>query len=96
MTARYTKTEHVVERQVRDTHILVPMHTGPARLDALYTLNETAGFIWNAITPGITDDELVARLTSAYEVDESAARQDVWRILERLTAMGAIARSAEE
>lgn len=90
MQATITKTDHVVERKVRDNLILVPMKTGPARLDALYTLNETAGFIWNAITPGITEDELVARLVEAYEVDEPSARQDVRRVLQKLTSIGAI------
>lgn len=90
MPLRYSKTEHVVEREVRNTLMLIPMHTGPARLDALYTLNETAGFLWKAITPGTTEEDLVARLLSEYSVPEAAARQDVRRILDRLTQMGAV------
>jgi len=90
MKSTITKTDQVVERKVRDNLILVPMKTGPARLDALYTLNETAGFIWDSITPGITRDELVARLVAKYDVSEATARQDVQRVLERLTAIGAI------
>jgi hypothetical protein len=90
MTTRYTRTDHVVERQVGGDLILVPMHTGPARLDALYTLNETAAFIWKAITPGITSDTLLARLITEYEVPEPSAKQDLDRILDRLIAMGAV------
>lgn len=85
-----SKTNQVVERRVRDSLILVPMKTGPARLDALYTLNETAGFIWDNITPGVTREALVARLVAQYDVAEDAARQDVQRVLERLASIGAI------
>ena len=90
MRRTITKTDHVVERKVRDNLILVPMKTGPARLDALYTLNETAGFIWENITPGIIEDELVTRLVEKYEVSKESAQQDVRRVLERLKAIGAI------
>lgn len=90
MQATFTKTDNVVERKVRDNLILVPMKTGPARLDALYTLNETAAFIWDSITPGITEEELVTRLVEKYEVSEESAQQDVRRVLERLKAIGAI------
>jgi len=61
MKRTITKTDHVVERKVRDNLILVPMNTGPARLDALYTLNETAGFIWNHITPRLGSTEGFAK-----------------------------------
>lgn len=96
MSLRYSKTQNVVEREVRDTLILVPMQTGPARLEALYTLNETAGFLWKAITPGATEEELVAVLVSEYSVPESTARGDVRRVLERLIQMGAITCSQGE
>jgi hypothetical protein len=90
MTTRYNRTDHVVERQVGPDLILVPMHTGPARLDALYTLNETAAFIWKAITPGITSETLLALLLTEYDAPEQSAKQDLDRILDRLLAMGAI------
>jgi hypothetical protein len=90
MQSTITKTDQVVERKVRNNLILVPMKTGPARLDALYTLNETAAFIWDSITPGITRDELVSRLVTHYDVPEDVARLDVQRVLERLAAIGAI------
>ena len=96
MKRTITKTDHVVERKVRDNLILVPMNTGPARLDALYTLNETAGFIWNHITPGIHEDDLVSLLVDQFEVNQDSAREDVLRILEKLAAIGAITISAQE
>lgn len=96
MTIRYVKSTEVVERTVRNTLVLVPMKTGPARLDALYTLNETSGFIWRQITPGITEDELVAIITRTYEIDGETARRDVARILRELCSIGALTSAGED
>jgi hypothetical protein len=90
MTPRYEKTSSVVERKIRNSLILVPMKTGPSRLEALYTLNETSGFIWNALAPGTSEDELVSRLVDEYEVDSETARSDIRRILAELTEIGAL------
>jgi hypothetical protein len=90
MRRTITKTDHVVERKVRDNLILVPMKTGPARLDALYTLNEAASLLWKDIKGETSEDELVTRLLAEYEVNEATARQDVDRILTELAAIGAI------
>ncbi len=90
MARQFTKSNNVVERTVRDNLILVPMKTGPARLDALYTLNTTSGFIWRQISSGTTEDELVAKLVAEYEVTEECARQDIGRILSELLVIGAI------
>lgn len=69
------------------TVLVVPLKTGPARLDALYTLNETAGFIWRQIDRGMAEDEIVARVIAAYEVDEVTAQNDVRRALDGLAAI---------
>lgn len=43
-------------------------------LDGMITLNDTARTIWQALTEGAEMDDLVARLTEVYEVDEATAR----------------------
>ena len=90
MTRRFTKSDGVVERKVRDSLILVPLKTGPARLDALYTLNETAAFIWREVGDQVSEDDLVARMMDEYEVDEATARGDVSRALDSLLGIGAL------
>jgi hypothetical protein len=90
MQTTITKTDHVIERKVRDNVILVPMKTGPARLDALYTLNEAASLLWKEIDGETTKDKLVIRLLAEYEVDDTTARKDVDRILNELASIGAI------
>lgn len=96
MPRRFAKSPDVVERTVRNTLILVPMKTGPARLDALYTLNETSGFLWHSITPGITEDELTAKMIEAYDVGGDTARTDVTRILRELCSIGALTAAGKD
>ncbi len=90
MNRTIAKSKSLVERTIRDQLVLVPLKTGPARLDALYTLNEVAGFLWKAIDDASTEEELIASLVKVYEVDESIAQADVERILNELASIGAI------
>jgi hypothetical protein len=87
---KISKNKDLVERTIRNQLMLVPMKTAPARLDALYTLNETASFLWKEISDGITEETLVNRLTATYNVEEITARQDVNTILNELATIGAI------
>lgn len=90
MTRRFMRSSDVVERQVRDNLILVPLKTGSARLDALYTLNETAAVVWREAGQGGSEDTAVAQLVAEYDVDADTARNDVRAVAERLVAIGAI------
>ena len=90
MKQPWKQCDGVVERQVRENLILVPLQTGPARLDALYTLNETAAVVWHEAGRGGTEDDAVAHILAEYEVDEPTARRDVRAVAERLVAIGAI------
>jgi hypothetical protein len=80
------KNKELVERTIRDQLILVPLKTAPARLDALYTLNEAASLLWKEIDGETTEAQLVTRLLA----DEPTARQDVDRILNELATIGAV------
>lgn len=90
MAKKFFKTDHVVERNVRDEHILVPLSSGPARVDCLYTLNDTAAFIWRRAAEGMPEDRIAAGLAAAFEVDSATARTDTSRILAELMAIGAL------
>lgn len=96
MTRRITRSGNVVERTVRENLILVPLRTGPARLDALYTLNGTAGFIWRQIERDMTEDDLVSRVVAEYDVDTIEAARDVHKVVDGLAAIGALTISERE
>lgn len=92
MTAsrKITKSKNLVERNIRGQRILVPLKTGPARLDALYTLNETASLIWDAIQTETPEASLVALMLETYAVAEEIAKRDVESIVNELNSIGAV------
>lgn len=52
------------------------------------SLNETGQFLVNLLRSGVTDEEeLVARLTSEFEVDEATARRDLASFLASLARL---------
>lgn len=86
----YAHCENVIERKIRDEHVLVPLHGETGRLDSLYTLNETATLVWNAISENLTDAQIAARMTEEYDVDSATAIADVQQVLRELLDIGAI------
>lgn len=91
MSTRYIRSPSIVDRKVREEHLLVPLHGRDGRLDSLYTLNETAALVWNAIADNLTDAEIAARLTEEYDVDSATALADAQQVLRELLDIGAIA-----
>ncbi|MEI6150807.1 MAG: PqqD family protein [bacterium] len=80
----------MIERKVRAEHVLVPLHGEAGRLDSLYTLNETATLVWNAISEHLTDEQIAARMTEEYDVDSATAVADVQQVIRELLDIGAI------
>lgn len=49
-----------------------------------YTMNETAGCVWRALSSEATEDDIVRALTSEYDVDTASARTHVKATLDDL------------
>lgn len=59
------------------------------RSSAFLELNRTGTVLWKALTEGsISDEELAARLTSLYGIDDDRARRDVGAFIQSLEDMG--------
>jgi len=87
----FEKSAGIVERKVRDTHILVPLEgSGTAVIDSLYTLNETAGFIWCRAVAGAAEPAIADEVSATFDVERTRARTDVRTILNDLVRIGAL------
>lgn len=64
-------------RNVADSFVIVPTGGNIVDFSAMITINETGAFLWEKLKNDVTEDELVASLTSEYDVDEETAREDV-------------------
>jgi hypothetical protein len=53
-----------------------------------FQLNETAAAVWRGLEDGLSVEEIVGRITSAYEVEDERATESVRRVLERFHDLG--------
>lgn len=72
-------------RQVADTYIVVAVGEEAKKANVMVTLNETGGFLWEKLTTGATEDELLEAILDTYEIDEETARADVNAFIEKVS-----------
>jgi hypothetical protein len=88
----------VVARRVAGEYLLVPVRSGAAQMDFIFTANEVGSAIFRLLD-GARDGRAIAReLSEEFEVDEEKARDDVVEFLRVLCDAGLAkpARAAEK
>ena len=80
----YNMKSKFVARSVGNEMILVPLTGNVAQMNELFTLNETARFIWENITKDTTTAELENLMTEAFDIDDATARKDIEVFLKHL------------
>lgn len=53
-----------------------------------FQLNETAAVVWRGLEDGLSLEEIVGRITSAYEVEDARAQESVRKALENFRDLG--------
>jgi len=87
---RYRKDPSLVARNIAGEVILVPIRQNAGDLESVYTLNETASFVWERLDGQRTLGEIKRELLDAFEVDEPDAERDLIELLEQLTGIGVV------
>lgn len=87
---KFKKATEIVERRIRDERILVPIAASEEALDSLFTLNETAGFIWDCAVAGHSPEQIAAELAEAYDVPPEKAFADTGKVLASLQEAGVL------
>ena len=86
----YVKNEDMVWRRIGEESILVPVRREFGELDSVYTLNETADFIWTQIDGKKTVADIRDRLVDEFEVDQQLAEADLDSCLAQLVEIAGI------
>ena len=86
----FTPSPDVVARRIRGEHVLVPIRRSSAALDSIYTLNATAGFIWEQARSGISASDISHSLAKHFRVEPATATADTARVLQELVTIGAL------
>jgi hypothetical protein len=92
MVRRFVQSGRIIERKIREERILVPVMGSMEALDSIYTLDETAGRIWDAAIARADEDEIARKLCEEYDVPAETARADVRATLDELVRLGALER----
>lgn len=82
--------ENFVLREVAGSWVVIP--TGEKSLDfnGMMNLNETGVLLWRELEKGAEKEELVAAITSEYEVSAEEAAEDIESFLAALKKAGCL------
>lgn len=81
-----------IVRRVGGQNVAVAVGEMSKSFKGMIRLNETGKFLWDLLSAGAEEDELVAKILEEYEVGESDARADVLSFVAKLEEVGALER----
>lgn len=77
-------------RQIADTYIVVAVGEEAKKANVMITLNETGGFLWEKLSEGATEEDLVKAILGEYEIDEATAKADVAAFVQKVKDNGLV------
>ena len=75
-------------RKIAGESILVATGEATQRFNGMITLNEVATFIWENIDACETENELIGKILSEFDIDEEIARDDAREFIEKSLRVG--------
>jgi hypothetical protein len=70
-----------------DEMILVPLASNINQMTDIFTLNETAGFIWEELDKTKDQAEMVVKISDHFDVLPEQAEKDLARFIEKFIGM---------
>ncbi len=89
-SGRFAKAEGIVTRMVADETIIVPVRTGVANMNAIFTLNAVGSAIWARMDGKSSTADLIDAVIEEHEVTREEAARDVAEFLDALQQRGLI------
>jgi len=90
LEGRYQKDPNIVFRAIAGEMILVPIRRRTANLESIYTLNETAGQIWELMDGQRTLGEIRDTIVQEYDVTPKEAEADLAELVAYLEQIQAV------
>jgi hypothetical protein len=63
------KKKNIISKKINNEYILVPLTGNVANMKSLYTLNETAAFLWEKIDGTKTINQLAEEIVQEFDVE---------------------------
>ncbi len=86
----YVRSDSVVSRVIAGETLVVPVRKGVGDLASIYSLNQVATSIWQAIARPRSKDEIVELIEQEFEGERQQVDQDVDAFLAEMRSAGLI------
>lgn len=88
MSLSFLKSIHsrLVEQQVEDKLVLVPLSADMANMTQMFELNKTAAWIWHHLVEVESIQELAQEMVQKFEVDSQTALHDIDAFINQASA----------
>lgn len=77
-------------REIAGDYVLVPLGKAALAFSGMLTTTDVGAFICENLKEDISEQELAARLTDSYNVDEKTAAADLRTFIDQLKQLGLI------
>lgn len=84
------RNELYILRKFAGESMLVPTGTATQDFNGMFTLNETAAFIWEHIEEVENIDKLVEMMIERYEVEPEEVKKDIQTLLDEMISSGMV------
>lgn len=84
------RSENFILREVAGTLVVVPVGAAVSAFPGMITLNSVGAYIWELLETEQTIQTIVDAIMDRYAVEETQARADVERFLNKLRPTGAL------
>ena len=86
----FAPSPDVVARRVAGEYLLVPVRSGAAQMDFIFTANEVGSVIFQLLDGRRTREEIARLVSREFDVDEERSRTDVSEFLATLQEAGLV------
>jgi hypothetical protein len=81
------KKKNIISKKINNEYILVPLTGNVANMKSLYTLNETAAFLWEKIDGTKTINQLAEEIVLEFDVEIKEAIFDTNNFIYKLNEL---------
>ena len=86
----YVRSTSVVSRVIAGETLIVPVRGGVGDLASIYSLNEVASLIWNAMAQPCSHDEIVEGIEQEFAGERRQVERDVNAFLAEMQSAGLV------
>jgi hypothetical protein len=90
ISPKIQRSRNLVSRVVAEEAIVVPIRRGAAKMDSIYTFNNTGSILWSLIEQGRSAVQLSEYLEAEYGISPEQAATDIESFLRELQKAGLI------